>query len=128
VVHRRLKKIRKGGKHLEALSARDRHKLRIKVKKVRYALEFFESLHTGRERKRLARLSKLLKALQSALGSLNDFVAHRDMIKDAALDAPRAHRRARAFTAGIILGREEAATRPLLKDAARAIKQLGSIA
>ncbi len=127
VLRHRLKKICKHGKQLHALSAHDRHKLRIKIKKIRYAIEFFESLYEGHERKQLARLSKPLKDLQDALGSLNDLAAHREMAADAALHAPRAHRRARAFVAGVILGEEEAAAKPLLKDAARAIRQLGSV-
>lgn len=88
VLHHRLKKIRKAGKHLRALSAHDRHKLRIKIKKIRNALEFFEGFYAGRESKGLARLSKRLKGLQDALGSLNDLAAHRDMTAEAALHAP----------------------------------------
>jgi inorganic triphosphatase YgiF len=126
VLYHRLRKIRKDGKHLQALSAHHRHKLRIKVKKIRYAIEFFESLYEGHERKQLARLSRHLKRLQGALGSLNDLAAHREMAANAALGAPRAHRRARAFVAGVILGKEEEAAKPLLKDAAKAIRQLGS--
>ena len=127
VLHDRLKKIRKSGRHLQALSAHDRHKLRIKVKKIRYALEFFESLYAGRKQKRLARLSECLKRLQGALGSLNDLAAHRKMTAEAALEAPRAHRRARALVAGVILGREEEASKSLLKTASKAVKRLGSI-
>jgi CHAD domain-containing protein len=111
---------------IQALSAHDRHKLRIKIKKIRYAIEFFESLHEGHEHKQLARLSKRLKGLQDALGSLNDLAAHCAMASDAALRAPRAHRRARAFAAGVILGQEEEAAKTLLKHAAKAIRQLGS--
>jgi inorganic triphosphatase YgiF len=125
VLDHRLRKIRKDGKQLQALSAHDRHKLRIKIKKIRYAIEFFESLHAGRKRKHLAQLSGHLKGLQGALGSLNDLAAHRGMAADAALGAPRAHRRARAFVAGVLLGEEEETAKPLLKDAAKAIKQLG---
>ena len=50
------------------------------------------------------------------------------MAAEAALEAPRAHRRARAFAAGAILGKEEEASKPVLKTAAKAIKHLGSIA
>jgi inorganic triphosphatase YgiF len=128
VLRRRLKKIHKEGKQLDRLSAYERHKLRIRIKKVRYALEFFDSLFPGkRDRKEVARLSDRLKSLQSALGSLNDFVAHREMTEDAALHAPREHRRARAFMAGIILGQEDEATRPMLRTAAKSIKRLGSV-
>jgi hypothetical protein len=41
---------------------------------------------------------------------------------EAALRAPRVHRRARAFVAGVILGKEEVATKPLLNKATKAIK------
>jgi inorganic triphosphatase YgiF len=128
VLHRRLKKISKDGKHLEALSPQERHKLRIKTKKVRYALEFFDSLFTDKgDQKELARLSGRLKTLQDALGSLNDFAAHREMTAEAARQAPRAHRRARAFAAGVVLGKEEEATKPMMKAAAKAIVKLGSV-
>lgn len=128
VLGNRLKKIRKDGKQPDRLSAGERHKLRIKTKKLRYALEFFDSLFPGkRDQKELARLSGKLKALQSALGSLNDFAAHREMTKDAALGAPRAHRRARAFTSGVVLGKEEEAVKPVLKSAIEAVEHLGSI-
>jgi CHAD domain-containing protein len=83
--------------------------------------------HVGRQKKRLVILSERLKSLQDALGSLNDFAAHHKMTAEAALEAPRAHRRARALVAGVILGKEEEASKPLLKKAAKAIKRLGSI-
>jgi inorganic triphosphatase YgiF len=128
VLRRRLKKICRNGRHLDMLSIRARHKLRIRAKKVRYGLVFFESLFSGKgERKQLLQLSKRLKELQDALGSLNDFTAHREMTEQAALHAPRSHRRSRAFMAGIILGREEEATRPLLKTAAKAVTRMGSV-
>src|SRR6185312_5345397 len=128
VLRRRLKKIRKQGRQLDREAARERHKLRIRAKKVRYALEFFDSLFSRkRDQKKLMQLSKSLKSLQSALGSLNDFAAHREMTENAALHAPRPHRRARAFVAGIILGKEEEATKPLLKTAAKAVKRLGAV-
>jgi CHAD domain-containing protein len=127
VLRRGLKKICRNGRHLDSLSSRARHKLRIRAKKVRYGLEFFDSLFSGkREQRELARLSKRLKTLQDALGELNDFAAHREMTERAALHAPRSHRRARAFMAGIMLGREEETTRPLLKTAAKAVKHLDS--
>jgi CHAD domain-containing protein len=113
VLRRRLKKIRKEGKQLDTLSAYERHKLRIRTKKVRYALEFFDSLFSGkRAQKKLVQLSGRLKSLQNALGSLNDFAAHREMTREAALHAPRSHRRARAFMAGIILGKKRRRPNP----------------
>ena len=46
---RRTGKIIKRSKNLKALDTRRRHKLRIAIKKVRYACEFFESVYEGRK-------------------------------------------------------------------------------
>ena len=51
VLRRQVRKVLKQGKHLAKLSARGRHKVRIRVKKIRYAVEFFESLFPKRRRK-----------------------------------------------------------------------------
>jgi inorganic triphosphatase YgiF len=125
VLHRRIRKVRKDGRDIDKMSPPARHKLRIRVKKIRYAVEFFESLFPSkREQKQLARLSTHLKKIQDALGSLNDFVAHRQMAADAALKAPRQHRRAVAFASGVVLGREDQAVRPLIKIAAKEVRRL----
>ncbi|WP_371930080.1 CHAD domain-containing protein [Bradyrhizobium sp. CCGUVB1N3] len=58
LLHRHIKKMRRQGRHLDEMSARERRKLRIRAKKIRYALEFFESLfRSRRERKQMAGLS-----------------------------------------------------------------------
>jgi CHAD domain-containing protein len=107
------------------MSPRARHKFRIRVKKIRYAVEFFEGLFRSKqEQAKLARLSKHSKKIQNALGSLNDFVAHREMAVNAALKAPSRNRRARAFASGVVLGREDQATRPLMKIAANEVRAL----
>jgi inorganic triphosphatase YgiF len=127
LLQRRIKKLRKQGRRLDKMSAQERHKLRIRAKKIRYGLEFFESLfQSKREQKQLAGLSKHLKKIQNALGSLNDFVAHRDMAVDAALKAPapRGDGRARAFASGVVLGREDQAVKPLVKVAAKEVRGL----
>jgi CHAD domain-containing protein len=125
LLQRHIKKLRKSGRDLDKMSSLERHKLRIRAKKIRYAVEFFERLfQSGREQKQLARLSKHLKKIQNALGSLNDFVAHRDMAVDAALKAPPRNGRARAFASGVMLGREEQAVKPLLKVAAKEVRGL----
>jgi inorganic triphosphatase YgiF len=128
ILHRRVKKLRKVGPELERLSPRDRHKFRIRTKKVRYATQFFESLFPDKhDQKQLARLSGHLKPIQDALGSLNDFIAHQKMAAEAALEAPADNRRARAFTSGIILGREDEAVKPLMKAALREVRRLRQV-
>ncbi|KRR04268.1 CYTH and CHAD domain-containing protein [Bradyrhizobium valentinum] len=125
VLHRRIRKVRKDGRDLDKMSPPARHQLRIRVKKIRYAVEFFGTLFPSkREQKQLARLSTHLKKVQDALGSLNDFVAHRQMATDAALKAPRQHPRALAFASGVVLGREDQAVRPLVKIAAKEVRGL----
>jgi triphosphatase len=66
---RRLRKAKKEALHLEKLSAPKRHKLRIRIKKMRYAAGFFESLYSDADRKKLARFSARLKELQDTLGA-----------------------------------------------------------
>jgi inorganic triphosphatase YgiF len=43
VLHRRIRKACKDGRHLDKMSPQERHKFRIRVKKIRYAADFFES-------------------------------------------------------------------------------------
>ncbi|MDH2355497.1 CHAD domain-containing protein [Bradyrhizobium sp. SSUT112] len=125
VLDRRIRKARKDGRHLDRMSPGARHKFRIRAKKIRYATEFFGSLFDGKgERKRLARISKHLKRIQDALGTLNDFIAHREMAVDAALHMPRRNGRAGAFASGVVVGREDRAIRPLLAVAAREARAL----
>ena len=69
---RRMRKIAKGVRKLGAMDPRRRHKLRIAIKKVRYAREFFESLKPDGGKK----IDSALKNLQDALGNLNDMTVH----------------------------------------------------
>jgi triphosphatase len=124
LMRRRIRKATKAGRHLNDLSALDRHKLRIKIKKIRYGLAFFRSLYSQKDQKDLDRLSNRLKKIQDALGALNDFVAHRDMAAKTALNAPRKDRRARAFASGLVVGQEREASKTLLKAAFEQIQHL----
>ena len=124
LLYRRIRKARKVGRGLSDLSAGERHKLRIRIKKIRYGIDFFESLYSDKIRDDLADLSDRLKTIQDALGALNDFNAHREMATEAALNAPTTHRRARAFASGIVVGEEREATRTLLKTASKELRRL----
>lgn len=122
---RRIGKARKDAAKLQGMSAQARHKLRIRIKKIRYAAGFFENLfRSKRAQKALARLSRRSERIQDALGSLNDFIADRKMAAEAALRAPPQNRRALAFASGIIVGRDEKQVRPLMKAAARELRAL----
>ncbi len=70
----RLRKgVKKRGEDLRHISAAQRHKLRIRAKRLRYATEFFAKTFPGeRNLKRRDDLLAALKDLQDALGGLND--------------------------------------------------------
>ena len=66
---KRRKKALNQGAHFARQSAAHRHELRIALKKLRYAAEFFRSLY---ERRSVQRYLQRVTGLQSALGHLND--------------------------------------------------------
>jgi CHAD domain-containing protein len=72
-IGRRWKRVLKRGRSLADLDPDERHQVRIEIKKLRYATEFFDRLFKGggaKTRKRAA--LKTLEALQETLGELND--------------------------------------------------------
>ena len=107
-LQRRWRKVRKRGKQIEQLDARKRHELRIQVKKLRYAAEFFGGLFQGKKaKKRRKKFVAALEQLQDGLGDLNDIMV------DERLIAATATRRRRlssnsTFAAGLLTGREDA--------------------
>jgi inorganic triphosphatase YgiF len=124
LLDRRVRKVGKQGKDLTELSPPDRHKLRIKIKKIRYAVDFFRGLYPKNAQDELDALSARLKKIQDALGALNDFVAHQKIATEAALEAPPEHRRARAFASGLLVGQEREAARTLFKSAETELRHL----
>jgi inorganic triphosphatase YgiF len=67
------KRIREKGADLRALDVKRRHKLRIRAKNLRYAVEFFAGVFPGEENaKRREAALAALKDLQDQLGALND--------------------------------------------------------
>jgi inorganic triphosphatase YgiF len=79
-IHRKVNKL---GKRLARLTPEERHRLRIRVKKLRYAGEYVAEIFPNkRSRKYLACLSKL----QSVLGNLNDATVAQHLFEEAGLD------------------------------------------
>lgn len=71
--HKKLVKQLSGLKHVDP---EERHHLRIRAKRLRYAVEFFADLFAGRKNSHHRdRLLSALKDLQSALGDLNDLIS-----------------------------------------------------
>lgn len=69
LLQKRDRQVRKRGRHLAHLAVEERHALRIALKKLRYATDFFAGLYRGKEVKRYL---KRLARLQDILGHLND--------------------------------------------------------
>jgi triphosphatase len=131
-LRRRNKKIRKQGARLAKLDPRQRHKLRIGAKKLRYATEFFAGAFPGKKSERRRRkFAVKLKKLQGALGDLNDIMVHEGLAKRSiATDAAGAQgRRVRkAFAVGRLSGREEAGFAAIMKGAEQAYDKLAAAA
>jgi CHAD domain-containing protein len=125
ILERRTKKAVKKAKKLRELDARQRHKLRIAVKKLRYSGDFFGRLFSGQ--KRLSAYQDSLKELQDRLGALNDIRVHQKMVPELASGKPRTNRRERVFAAGVVSGREESEIEPLLNSATKDASKFAQI-
>ncbi|MGZ8285178.1 MAG: CYTH and CHAD domain-containing protein [Allosphingosinicella sp.] len=96
------KRVRKRGKELGALAAEDRHRLRIEMKKLRYAAEFFAGLAPRNRRGQQKLFTRHLRDLQERLGELNDIETRRQLAPrlfesgDGAVDGAEAELIARA--------------------------------
>jgi triphosphatase len=113
------RKLKREGAGLAGLDPHHRHEARIRAKKLRYAAEAFAPLfpkHAGRRRK----FFKALKALQEALGALNDQAVGRTLAERIAADAgPEA-----AFAAGRLTCERERDEATLLTEAEGAFEAL----
>lgn len=79
ILAKRHGRLLRAGKGLKQLSIEHRHLLRITIKKVRYAAEFFAKLYPGK----LTRpYLKGLKGLQESLGHLNDLATAERLMAD----------------------------------------------
>ena len=97
---KRHRKAMKLGHDFAGLAPEERHRLRIALKKLRYATEFFDS---GYKKKRTARYLAALKQLQDALGHLND-VAVAERLVGSLLERSGGDRVALAQGSGMVLG------------------------
>jgi inorganic triphosphatase YgiF len=90
------KRIKRKGSDIRHLSVMQRHKLRIRAKRLRYATEFFAGTFPGEASARRRQQSlAALKDVQDALGGLNDLATRHALIADGlAVDAEQAERAA----------------------------------
>jgi triphosphatase len=126
---RRRRKIKKRGRAVRELEPQQRHKLRIAIKKLHYAADFFAALFPGRRaKKRRKAFVATLKRLQDALGNLNDIAVREKMAGELVRRSGRRSRaRAEAFAVGLVTGREEARSKPLVGAATDAIADFRKI-
>ncbi|WP_165190931.1 CHAD domain-containing protein [Caulobacter soli] len=98
---KRRRRIRQDGRDLAALSPQERHELRIRGKKLRYAVEDLGALFPDHPR-RLAGFVEATRDLQDALGALNDLAVREALAREVALscDDPEAAFAAGRLTAG----------------------------
>ena len=128
ILARRTKKTTKKAKRLCELDARQLHKLRIAVKKLRYASDFFGHLFGGHKaKKRLAGFKARLIDLQDHLGALNDIKVHQKLATNLVAGKSNMKVRVRAFAARIVSGREQNEIEPLLKAAQKDAQKFARI-
>lgn len=129
ILKHRTRKVLKKLRRLDELDAMGRHKLRIAVKKLRYATEFFCALHAqGGSKKRRKIFAARLKALQRALGRLNDIRVHKQFADKQLRKGTRSNgQMRRAFGLGFVTGREREAVRTCLAAAAKAAKRFARV-
>jgi len=120
---RRRRKVRKKGDRFKKLDLDERHGLRIQVKRLRYASEFFLTLFPGKKRKKRAILTSL-RDLQDALGDVNDVAVRAGLKSEVVTGKARrlniGRDQHRAFAAGLIIGHQKARVETLTKLAKRA--------
>src|SRR6202167_2642469 len=118
ILARRTKRAIKKAKKIRQLDSQQRHTLRIAVKKLRYATDFFGHLFADRAaKKHLLDFKTRLTDLQDRLGALNDIKVHQKLAPKLVAGKPSAKGRHQAFAVGIVSGREQGEIEPLLSAA-----------
>src|SRR5262249_4339547 len=127
-LRRRRKKIVKKGERLHELDEQQRHKLRIRIKKLRYSTEFLADAFPGKKaaRRRDQFVSRLEK-LQNTLGDLNDIAVHEKLTAEVADiheedGKGRKARPTKAFAAGRLAGYEQARSASVLESARKGFR------
>jgi CHAD domain-containing protein len=128
----RFKKVRRKGVKIAELSPDQLHRFRIQVKKLRYALEFFFNLYSGKKLgKRRKKVLSSLTQLQTALGRINDIITHKGLFTEIIADPRRGltatQNHQRAYAAGLIIGDQQAQIQGLLDRARKAYSRFDNV-
>ena len=129
VLARRTKKLMKKAKSIRQLDTQHRHKVRIAVKKLRYASDFFGHLFAGHTpKKRLRGFKTRLTDLQDQLGTLNDIEVHQRLAPKPAAGKPHTKAtRAQTFAFGVVSDREQKEVESLLSAADKDARKFAQI-
>jgi CHAD domain-containing protein len=101
VIDERYQEVLRVGEGFESLTEEKRHALRIQLKKLRYAAEFFGSLYA---KKTFTSYLAALKSLQDDLGANNDLVVAQKLLAGA-VKSVRGKQRVRLnYAAGVVVG------------------------
>ncbi len=127
----RRKKIKRQGAKIADMSPEQLHRLRIQVKKARYAAEFFSSVYQGnKSAKRRKKILSSLTQLQNCLGGFNDIMTRKALFEDIRTRPGRGltaeQNRQRAFAAGLIIGDQHAQIHKFLVGAKKAYSRFES--
>jgi len=125
------KKISRRGAKIDDLTAEQMHRLRIQVKKARYAIEFFAGLYQDKKAaKRCKEIRSSLMQLQDCLGGINDIVTRKALFGDIIARPTRGlseeQNRRRAFAVGLVMGDQQARITRLLGGARKAHSRFDS--
>jgi inorganic triphosphatase YgiF len=114
------KRVDKAGRKFEALSVPERHQMRIEVKRLRYASDFFSSFYP---RKAVKPYSEGLANLQDALGYLNDVAVAEELVARTCEGARGEVLEQCRFAGGVIIGWH---SRALADSEQRLIRNVGN--
>jgi triphosphatase len=118
---KRRRSILKKARRLADMEPAERHRLRIRVKRLRYACGFFASLYPGKAQQAF---STAARQLQDSLGALTDIAFSRELaLRVAGLEGAQAEP-AEAFAAGALVGQALAPLNVRLKAAVKAGRTL----
>jgi triphosphatase len=120
----RTRRVKRRLKNMRKLNDGDRHELRIAIKKLRYAIYFFESLFDASSGKALSCYKDHLQNLQDSLGALNDIAVHQRLLTKLGMDDVGDRQRLVSFAAGALVGNERGEVKPLLKIARKGARNL----
>lgn len=101
LLHQLYEQLLAAGADFEHLDPEQRHKVRIQLKKLRYATEFFSSLYPKRK---VTPYLAAMKTLQDDLGTSNDVDVARKLLKRVLKQTGGKERARLSYAAGLVVG------------------------